>query len=90
MQAFNFCMVRRHVGSINSSRNHGFAMLKPRPRVPVTRADLLYWKPFFDGDTKWWYYEGPLGKWFCLVGDASATEWIDEDSNVAEKVPDLR
>ena len=67
---------------------HAFAMSKPRPPVPVIHADLLYCTRFVDGDIRWWYYEGPLGKWFCLVGDQEASEWIDDHADVAERVPD--
>jgi len=35
------------------------------------------WKKYVDGETHWWYYEGPLGKW-----------WVQEDGAEPEPYPD--
>lgn len=39
-----------------------------------------HWTKFKDDDTCWWYYEGPLGKWWCGEEPGSQPEpYADED-----------
>jgi hypothetical protein len=28
--------------------------------------DKAHWTEFEDGESKWWYYEGPLGTWYTM------------------------
>jgi len=40
-----------------------------------------HWKKFTDGGTLWWYYEGPLGKWWCTDEKKELQEVSEDDAS---------
>mmetsp|Transcript_150952 Transcript_150952/g.485109 ORF Transcript_150952/g.485109 Transcript_150952/m.485109 type:complete len:126 (+) Transcript_150952:1-378(+) len=46
------------------------------PRAPPLPPGEC-WVRYTDKGVLWWYYEGPLGKWWMSVGDTSPIPWHD-------------
>uniref|UniRef100_A0A7S4V3K5 Uncharacterized protein n=1 Tax=Alexandrium monilatum TaxID=311494 RepID=A0A7S4V3K5_9DINO len=47
---------------------------KPHGRAPP-RPPGLYWTQYRDDGLLWWYYEGPLGRWFCANAKEDPTPY---------------
>merc|ERR1712190_153320 len=54
---------------------------RAKPVVPAGPAPpgdrpSKFWQQFKDGDALWYYYEGPLGKWWCQDKDETPEPFI--------------
>ena len=52
----------------------------PRPRKPPGK----HWTMYTDQGTDWWYYEGPLGKWYMGVDDEKPQLYYDTEFTECE------
>jgi len=52
--------VKQEVKEEYNAHNTSYDKTKPAP------PPGLHWKRYVDSGTLWWYYEGPLGKWWAV------------------------
>jgi len=56
-------------GAVDSAASNG--QIPPNPPGE-------FWTEYVDDDVYWWYYEGPLGKWWMQETDTRPSPWSEE------------